>query len=46
MVLSAQRGQKIDVNLVITAMRDDKHQLVGYLFIATDITLQKQEQTS
>ncbi|ODR84412.1 PAS domain-containing hybrid sensor histidine kinase/response regulator [Shewanella xiamenensis] len=39
-----KEGQKIDINLVITAMRDDKHQLVGYLFIATDITLQKQKQ--
>ncbi|EGM78928.1 PAS domain S-box/PAS domain S-box [Rheinheimera sp. A13L] len=39
-----KEGLKIDVNLVITVMRDDKHQLVGYLFIATDITLQKQKQ--
>lgn len=38
------KGQhRISVNLVITTMRDDKHNIVGYLFIATDITGQKQK---
>jgi PAS domain S-box-containing protein len=39
-----KEGRQIDVNLVITTIRDDEHQPVGYLFIATDITLQKQKQ--
>ncbi len=37
-------GHSIAVSQVITTIRDDKYQTVGYLFIATDITLQKQKQ--
>ena len=40
-----KNGRQIEVSLVVTAIRDDEQKLVGYLFIATDITLQKQKQT-
>lgn len=34
---------RIAVNLVVTTMRNDHQDIVGYLFIATDITEQKQK---
>ncbi|MGM3187057.1 CHASE domain-containing hybrid sensor histidine kinase/response regulator [Musicola paradisiaca] len=37
-------GSRFPVNLVVTAMRDEQDQLLGYLGVATDITRQRQAQ--
>ncbi|MDP4945741.1 MAG: CHASE domain-containing protein [Alishewanella sp.] len=39
-------GQRFPITMVVTTMRNDQAQVVGYLCISTDITQQKQQQAA